>query len=72
MYKIIIHNESFCESLMFIHFDTHDILIFALNCNKYSLNIKLHVNFICVNGWLSVIQFYFFHINIKFLFQNKV
>jgi len=54
MYKTMIHNKYFCESLIFIHFYTHDILIFALNYNKYSLNIKLHVNFICVNGWLSV------------------
>jgi hypothetical protein len=29
---------------MFIQFYTHDIWIFALNCNKTTLNIKLHVN----------------------------
>jgi hypothetical protein len=28
--------------------------------------IKLHVNFICINEW-----FFFVHINIKILFQNK-
>jgi len=37
---------------MFIHFHAHDILIFALDCNKISLNIKLNVNSICVNECL--------------------
>jgi hypothetical protein len=46
---------------MFIHFYTHDILIFSLNCNKISLNIKLHVNSICVNEWLCMMQIFFLH-----------
>jgi hypothetical protein len=50
---------------MFIHFYTHDIRIFALNFNKFSLNFKLHVNYICVNEWLCMMQFFFMHINIK-------
>jgi hypothetical protein len=51
---------------MFIHFYKHDILIFALNYNKNSLNIKLHVNFICVNEWLCMMQILFCAYNIKF------
>jgi len=50
---------------MFIHFYTHDILIFVLNCNNISFNIRLHVNYICVNDWLCMIQICFVHINIK-------
>jgi hypothetical protein len=51
---------------MCTHFYSHDILIIALNCNKISLIIKLHVNFICVNEWLNVMQFFFLHIIVKF------
>jgi hypothetical protein len=50
---------------MLIHFYTHDILIFALNCNEMSLNIKLHVNFTYVNEWLCMMQIIFVRINIK-------
>jgi hypothetical protein len=37
-----------------------NILIFVLNYD----NIKLHVNFICINEW-----FFFVHININFNFK---
>jgi len=60
----MIHTKYICGTLMFIHFYTHDIWIFALNCNKFSLNIKLHVNYICVNEWLCIMQILFVHINI--------
>jgi len=43
---------------MFIHFYTHDILIFALNFNNILFNIKLHVNYICVIEWLFMIDFF--------------
>jgi hypothetical protein len=56
---------------MFIHFYTHDIWIFALNCNKISLNIKLHVNFICVNEWLCMMQIFFFAFKYKINFKIK-
>jgi hypothetical protein len=49
--------NNFVELECLFIFYTHDILIFSLNCNKISLNIKLRVNFICVN--------FFVHINIK-------
>jgi len=52
-------------NLNVFHFYTHDILILALNCNKISLNIKLHVNSICVNEWLCMMQIFFVDINIK-------
>ncbi len=39
---------------MFINVYRHDISIFSLNCNKNSLNIKLHVNSICGNGCLCM------------------
>jgi hypothetical protein len=57
---------------MFINFYRHDILIFSLNCNKSSLNIRLHVNSICANECLCMMQKTFVHINIKIQFQNKI
>jgi hypothetical protein len=30
---------------MFIHFYTYDVLIYIFNYNKYSLIIKVHLNF---------------------------
>jgi hypothetical protein len=56
---------------MCIHFYTHDILIIVLNCNKISLNIKLHVNSICVNEWLSVMQIYILYITVIKKFKKK-
>jgi hypothetical protein len=50
---------------MFINLYRHDISIFSLNCNKISLNIKLHVNSICGNECLHIMQKKFVHINIK-------
>jgi hypothetical protein len=50
----------------------HDISIFSLNCNKNSLNIKLHVNFICGNECLCMMQIFFVHINIKSNFKIKL
>ncbi len=51
---------------MFIHFYTPAILIFALNCNKISFNIKLHVNSISIDeSWLCMMQIFFEHINIR-------
>jgi hypothetical protein len=49
----------------------HDISIFALNCNKNSLNTKLHVNSICANECLCMMQIFFVHLNIKFNFKIK-
>ncbi len=46
---------------MFVYFYTHDILLFILNHNKILLNIKLHVNSICVNEWLYIMQIFFVH-----------
>jgi hypothetical protein len=57
---------------MFINLHKPDISIFALNCNKKSLNIKLHVNYICANECLCMMQIYFLHLNIKIQFQNKI
>jgi len=54
-YHIMIHNI-FCETLMFINLYRHGISIFSLNCNKNSLNIKLHVNYICGNEFLCMMQ----------------
>jgi hypothetical protein len=51
---------------MFINLYRHDISIFSLKCNKNSLNIKFHVNSICGNECLCMIQTLFVHINIKF------
>jgi hypothetical protein len=51
---------------MFINLYRHDISIFTLNCNKISLNTKLHVNFICANECLCMMQIFFVHLNIKF------
>jgi len=51
---------------MFINLYRHDISIFALNCNKISLNIKLHVNSICANECLCMMQKKFVHLNIQF------
>jgi hypothetical protein len=48
---------------MFIYIYTHDILVFTLNYNKILLKIKLHVNSICVNEWLCMMQIYFVHMN---------
>jgi hypothetical protein len=45
-------------------FYVHDILIFSLNFNNISLNIKPHVNFVCLNEWLCMMQIFFVHINI--------
>jgi len=50
---------------MFINIYRHDISIFGLKSNKNSLNIKLHVNFICENECLCMMQIYFFHLNIQ-------
>jgi hypothetical protein len=50
---------------MFINIYRHDISIFSLSCNKNSLNIKLHVNFICANECLRMMHFFFVHISIK-------
>jgi hypothetical protein len=55
----------FCGTLMFINLYRHDISIFSLNCNQNSLNIKLHVNSICGNECLCMMQKHFVHINIK-------
>ncbi len=49
---------------MFINIYRHNISIFDLNCNKNSLNITLHVNFICANECLCMMQCFFVHINI--------
>jgi len=62
---MIIHNNIFCGTLMFINLYRHDISIFALNFNKSSLNIKLHVNFICANECLCMMFFFSVNINIK-------
>jgi hypothetical protein len=43
---------------MFIHFYTHDIWIFVLNCDKFSLNIKLYVN-LC--KWMVMYDAIFFN-----------
>jgi len=51
---------------MFINLYRHDISIFSLNCNKNKLNIKLHVNSICANQCLCMMQIFFVHLNIKF------
>jgi hypothetical protein len=56
---------------MFIHFYTHDISIFALNCNIISLSIKRHRNFICVNEWLCIMKKLCVHINIIFNIKIK-
>jgi hypothetical protein len=50
---------------MFINVYRHDISIFGLNCNKNLLNIKLHVNFICANECLCMMQIFFVYLNIK-------
>jgi hypothetical protein len=50
---------------MFINLYRHDISIFSLNCNKISLNIKPHVNFIFGNECLCMMQKQFVHINVK-------
>jgi len=50
---------------MFVHFYRHYISIFSSNYNNKSLNIKLHVNSICVNEYLCMMQKTFVHINIK-------
>jgi hypothetical protein len=50
---------------MFINIYKHDISLFALNCNKFSLNIKLHVNFVCVNECLCMMQIFFARLSIK-------
>jgi hypothetical protein len=50
---------------MFINLYRHDISIFALNYNKISLKIKLHVNFIYANECLCTMQMFFVHLNIK-------
>jgi hypothetical protein len=57
---------------MFINLYGHDTSIFSSNRNKNSLNIKLHVNSICGNESLCMMQFFFVHINIKISFQNKI
>jgi hypothetical protein len=49
---------------MFINLYRHDISIFALNCNKNSLNIKLHANFVCAIECLCMMQIFFVHLNI--------
>jgi len=49
---------------MFINLYKHDISIFLKNCNENSLNIKLHVNSICGNECLCMMQILFMHINI--------
>jgi hypothetical protein len=51
---------------MFINLYKHVISIFSLICNQNSLNIKLHVNSICGNECLCMMQIVFVHINIKF------
>ncbi len=61
----MIDNFVFGETLMFINLYRHNISIFSLNCNKNSLNIKLHVNSICGNECLCMMQKTFVHINIK-------
>jgi hypothetical protein len=49
---------------MFINLYKHDISIFSLNC-KNSLNIKLHVNSICGNECLCMMQKKIVQINTK-------
>ncbi len=39
--------------------------MFSLNCNKTLLNIKLHVNSVCGNECLCMMQIDFVHIKIK-------
>jgi hypothetical protein len=51
---------------MFINLYRHVISIFASNCNKNSLNIKLHVNSMCANECLCMIEFFFVNLNTKF------
>jgi hypothetical protein len=51
---------------MFINLYRHDISIFDLNCNKNSLHIKLHLNYICANECLCMMHFFLMNINIKF------
>jgi hypothetical protein len=36
---------------MFIHFYTHDVLIYIFNYNKNSLTIKVLVNVFCIHEW---------------------
>jgi hypothetical protein len=48
----------FCGTLMFINIYRHDISIFSLNYSKNTLNIKIHVNFICGNECLCTMQFF--------------
>jgi len=50
---------------MFIKFYRLNISIFSLNCKKKSLNIKLHVNFICGNEISCMMQNKFLYINIE-------
>jgi hypothetical protein len=57
---------------MFINLYRQDMSIFVLNCNKIPLNIKIHVNSICANECLCMMQIFFVHLNIKYLFQNKI
>jgi hypothetical protein len=37
-YQVMIHSQSYCVILIFIHIYRHDILIFVLNYDKKSLN----------------------------------
>jgi len=55
---------------MFINLYRHDISIYALNCNKNSLNIKLHANFVCAIECLCMMQIFFVHLNIKNLISK--
>jgi hypothetical protein len=66
------NDNFFCGSLMFINLYRYDISKISLNCNKKSLNIKPHVNFIFENECLCTMQFFFVQINIKIKFQNKI
>jgi hypothetical protein len=48
---------------MFIHLFSYDSLISIKKYDKNSLNIKLHVIFICKSEWLCMMDFSFMHSN---------
>jgi len=48
---------------MFIHLFSCDSLISIQNYDQNSLNIQLHVIFICKSEWLYMMEFSFMHSN---------
>jgi hypothetical protein len=57
---------------MFIHLFSCDSLISIQNYDQNSLNIKLHVIFICKNEWLCMMEFSFMHSNNNIQFWSKI